>query len=217
MAARDPKGFIKQLAAGHRASPPLLLPAQRAALWFLGVAAVTTAGMLLRQEFRPGFAAQMLAHPALFVEVAAALVLTVLGAYAALVHAVPGERLPRPVRATVWIAAALFVAGLVAEFTHLAPESSTLGARPHCWIEVFVYGAAGTVAFVWLARRGWVRFSWLHGLGYGVAAIVPSALMQLACMYEPVHNILYHFLPILPVVALGLFLMRKASRRSGGA
>lgn len=214
MAAKERNEFIRELAASHRPARPLWQPGGRALAWFAAVLVVTTIAMLLRQEFRPGFASQLVAHPVLLVEVLGALALTALAAYAALVHAVPGARMPRAAVAATWTVAILLVAGLIAEFTHLAPESSTLGSRPHCWIEVLAYGAAGTWLMVLLARRGWVRFSWLHGAGYGVAAIVPAALMQLACMYEPVHNMLYHFLPVLPVLGLGLFLMKRLASRT---
>jgi len=215
MPAKHKNEFIRELAAAHGPTRALWQPGTRAALWFAAVLVVTTAAMLLRQEFRPGFFGQLVDHPMLLAEVASALALTVLAAYAALVNAVPGARMPRPAAAATWVAGALFAAGLVAEFTHLAPESSTLGARPHCWMEVFIYGAAGTWLLVVLARRGWVRFNWLHGAGYGIAAIVPSALMQLACMYEPVHNMVFHFLPAVPVIAVGYVLMRRLARQPG--
>jgi hypothetical protein len=194
-----------------------MTPGIRALLWFAAVAVVTTVFMVLRQPFRAGFGEQLIQHPVMAVEVASALALTLLAAYAALVNAVPGERMSRTAVAALYVCGALFAAGLVAEFTHLAPESSTLGYRPFCWIEVFIYGAAGTWLMVVFARRGWVRFSWLHGAGYGIAAIVPAALMQLACMYEPVHNMLFHFLPIVPVIAVGFVLMRRLSNRARGA
>jgi Negative regulator of sigma F len=209
MTANDRNRFIREIAAGHKPVRTLWQPGPRTAVWFAVVLVVTTVAMLLRQEFRPGFAGQLVQHPVLLAEVVSALALTVLAAYAALVNAVPGARVPRPAVAATWVAGAVFAVGLATEFTVLAPESSTLGSRPHCWIEVFIYGAAGTWLMVILARRGWVRFNWLHGAGYGIAAVVPAALMQLACMYEPVHNMLYHFLPIIPVLGLGLFLMKR--------
>jgi len=213
MAAKERNTFIRELAAAHHPHPPLWLPGRRALIWFASVLVVTTAAMLLRQEFRPGFTSQLVQHPVLLVEVLSALALTMLAAYAALVHAIPGGRMSRLAVAATWIAGVLFAAGLAAEFTHFAPESSTLGARPHCWVEVFIPGAAGTWLLVVLARRGWVRFSWLHGAGYGIAAVVPAALMQLACMYEPVHNMLFHFLPAVPVIAVGFVLMKRLAKR----
>jgi hypothetical protein len=148
------------------------------------------------------------------IEIAAALALTLLGAYAAFVRAVPGERVPRWAVTALWISGILFGAGLAAEFTHLAPEGSTIGYRAHCWSEIPIYGAAGMLVFILMVRRGVVRFSWLHGLGYGIAGLVPGTLMQLACMYEPVHNMLYHFLPALPVIAIGLVLMKRLANRA---
>jgi hypothetical protein len=214
MAAKERSEFIKNVAAGHRPVTPLMLPGWRAIVWFSVVLAGTTVAMVLDQEFRPEFAGQLVQHPALLIEVVAALALTLLGAYAAFVRAVPGERVPRWAVSALWISGILFGAGLVAEFTHLAPETSTLGSRAHCWTEIPIYGASGMLVFVLMVRRGVVRFSWLHGLGYGIAGLVPGTLMQLACMYEPVHNMLYHFLPALPVIAIGLVLMKRLEVRS---
>jgi len=214
MAAKERSEFIKGVVANHRPAAPLMLPGRRALIWFALVFVGTTVAMRLDQEFRPGFAGQLVQHPALLLEVAAALALTLLGAYAAIVRMIPGERVPRWAVTALWVAGIFFGAGLAAEFTHFAPKASTLGARAHCWTEVLIYGAAGTLAFVLMVRRGWVRFSWLHGLGYGVAGFVPAALMQLACMYEPVHNILFHFLPALPVIAIGLVVMKRLANRA---
>lgn len=214
MAAKERHAFIKELAAANRPRRPLMRPGIRALLWFAGVTVVTTILMIYRQPFRPGFGEQLIEYPAMLIEVVSALALTLLAAYAALVHVVPGGRLPRWTVVALWVCGVFFAAGIAAEFTHLAPESSTLGARPNCWAEVLVYGVAGTIVFVQLARRGWVRFSWLSGIGYGVASIVPAALMQVACMYEPVHNVMFHYLPIIPVIAIGLYLMKRVSGRA---
>ncbi|HUG09913.1 MAG TPA: hypothetical protein VMM36_02810 [Opitutaceae bacterium] len=214
MPAKDRSEFIKSVVAGHRPAAPMMLPGRRALIWFALVIVGTAIAMRVDQEYRPGFTEQLLQHPALLIEVAAAFALTLLGAYAAFVRAVPGERVPRWAVTALWISGILFCAGLAAEFTHLAPESSSLGARAHCWTEVPIYGGAGMLAFVLMVRRGVVRFSWLHGLGYGIAGLVPGTLMQLACMYEPVHNMLYHFLPALPVIAIGLVLMKRLAIRA---
>jgi hypothetical protein len=214
MPAKERSEFIKGVVAGHRPVAPLMLPGWRALVWFSVVLAGTTVAMLLDREFRPGFPGQLVNHPVLLIEVAAALGLTFLGAYAAFVRAVPGERVPRWAVTALWISGILFGAGLAAEFTHLAPEASTVGTRAHCWTEIPIYGAAGMLVFILMVRRGVVRFSWLHGLGYGIAGLVPGTLMQLACMYEPVHNMLYHFLPALPVIAMGLVLMKRLAKRA---
>ena len=214
MGAKNRDEFIKELAGSHRPVKPMLSPGVRSLVWSVSVLVVTTVVMVVRQPFRPGFGQQLIDHPAMTIEVVSALVVTFLGSYAAFVNVVPGGRVPRWAATTLWVCGVLFAAGIAAEFTHLAPESSTLGARPNCWAEVLVYGIAGTIIFVRLAMRGWVRFSWTVGLGYGVASIVPAALMQVACMYEPVHNVLFHYLPIIPVIAVGLFLMKRASDRA---
>lgn len=213
MAAKHRDEFIKGMVASHRPAPPLIRPGRRALLWFAIALPLIAVAMTLRQEFRSGFGSQLVQHPTLLLEVVSALVLTLLGSYAALVRSIPGEAIPRWTVTALWVTGVLFAAAVAAEFTHFAPEASMLGKRLHCWVEVVVFGGAGTVAFVALVRRGWVRFSWKIGATYGLVALIPGALMQLACMYDPVHNVLFHFLPALPVIALGLVLMKRAADR----
>jgi hypothetical protein len=80
-------------------------------------------------------------------------------------------------------------------------------------MEVVAYGAVCLVAFVLMIRRGVVRFSWKLGMLYGLlAGLVPAALMQLACIYNPVHALMFHYLPAVALVPLGLAAMRLIRR-----
>ncbi len=214
MAHQDKQAFIKDLAANHRRRRPLMLPSRRAMLWFSLALVLSAILMHSVQVLRPGVAGQLMHHPFFLLEVVAALLFAGMGAYVVMVCATPGERLLRGTRMVLTLLAVLFVVGLSAGFSHLAPESSAVGARHACWVEVIIYGALCLLAFLVMIRRGYVRYSWRLGLLYGlVAGLVPAALMQLACMYDPLHGLIFHYLPTVMLVPMGLVAMRLVRRK----
>ncbi len=209
MAIQDQQEFIKGLAGEQRRRRPLPRPSRRAFLWFALALVLSAALMVSVQVFRPGLADQFLQHPIFLVEVVGALLFSGWGAYVAMVRATPGERLSRASMAVATATAVLFAVGMAGSFTHLAPESTADGARHACFMEVIIYGAICLLLFVLMVRRGFVRYSWKLGLLYGiVAGLVPAALMQLACMYDPMHGLIFHYLPIVVLVPVGLLAMR---------
>lgn len=213
MAPKDREVFRKGLVESHRSRRPLMLPSRRAILWFAVALAISVAAMRFVQVFRPGFVDQLAQHPFFLIEVVSALLFAPLGSYVALARATPGERIPRSAIIGLWVLTALMAIGLGAGFTTLAPESSTVGARHACWLEVLVYGAICLLLFAGMVRRGRVRFSWSPGILYGlIAGLVPASLMQLACMYSPSHGLLFHYLPTLLLIAVGLVAMRLFHR-----
>lgn len=214
MAAQDKQVFIKSLAGESRRRRPLWLPSYRALLWFV-LAFIVSAGLMHSvQAFRPGFAEQLAHHPFFLIEILSGLLLAPLGAYLALVHTIPGERISRKAVIGFGLLLLAFVVSLAAGFSHFAPESTPVGARHACWKEVIVYGTACLLIFGLLVRRGVVRFSWTLGLLYGLlAGVVPAALMQLACMYDPMHALTFHYLPGLILVPVGLVIMRIIRRK----
>lgn len=213
MSTKDQQAFIKGLVANHRRRRPLLLAGKRALLWYAIAFPATVAMMHYVQAFRPGFVDQLAHHPLFLIEVVSALLFAPVGAYVALASSIPGERVSKRAVIGLWVLIALFGIGLVAGFTPLAPETSTVGARHACWLEVLVYGAVCLMIFGIMVRRGWVRFSWTRGILYGLAAgLVPAALMQLACMYNPSHALIFHYLPTVILITLGLAIMRLIHR-----
>lgn len=213
MAIQEKQEFIKELAATNRRRGPLMLPSRRALLWYVMAFIVSATWMYSVQVFRPGFSEQLLHHPLFLLELASALLIAPLGAYVTLVHATPGERVPRAAVLVLWSLATLFFIGLASGFSTLAPETSTVGARHECWLEVLEYGAICLLMFVLMVRRGWVRFSWERGILYGlIAGLVPAALMQLACMYNPMHALVFHYLPATALIPLGLVAMRMVRK-----
>ncbi len=97
-----------------------------------------------------------------------------------------------------WIG--LYLVGLVEP----ALEPSMAGKRTHCWLEAFLYGMPALVFGVIALRRLWP----LHGIWSGAllglaSGAVPALIMQIACMYDPPHILLYHVFPGLALGAVG--------------
>jgi hypothetical protein len=88
------------------------------------------------------------------------------------------------------------------------------GKRPHCFLEVLIYGAPVLVVGLVLLRRLAPLDRRRTGVVLGAAAgAMPGLLMQLACMYVPEHILTYHIAPAVALALLGgllgpLFLRR---------
>ena len=96
----------------------------------------------------------------------------------------------------LWIAA--YVVGLVAP----ALEPSMLGKRNHCFLETFLYALPPAGLACYLCWKYYPLEPSKMALRCGLAAgLMPALYMQIACMYDPGHILLFHILPGL-VVAL---------------
>jgi hypothetical protein len=85
-----------------------------------------------------------------------------------------------------------------------ALEPSMAGKREHCWIEAFIYGAPGLALGCYALRRLWPLHGAWSGALLGLAAgAIPALIMQFACMYAPLHIIVFHLLPGLALGAVG--------------
>lgn len=211
--AQDKDKFIEQLSRTHKARRPLPLPGRRAAVWYGASLLFTFLVMRAVQVFRPGFPGQMVAHPVFTAEVFTGLLTAGIAAYLVFLRAVPGEEISRRLLVLFAGVAAVFVGTLALSFTRLAPPSSAVGVRAACHIEVLVYGLITLVALAWMMRRAYPRFSLRTAALLGVGAgLVPAALMQLACMYDPMHALDHHYGPVMILCVLGVLLSRMVSR-----
>ncbi|MEQ8231255.1 MAG: NrsF family protein [Gammaproteobacteria bacterium] len=158
----------------------------------------------LIQPFRPGVLAEVVGAPRFAAEIALGLAAAGALTAAALALAVPATGAPRR-----RLAPALALAGgwLVLQLWALldpALEPSMIGKRGGCVWETLVVGLPPLAAGLVMARRRWP----LHGTSIGVACglgagLLAAVLMQLACMYVPAHNLLFHVLPGLALGGLG--------------
>ncbi len=172
-----------------------------ACLWLLASAAWVVLLTHLVGPIRPNALDQLQAHPRFLAEMVAGL-LTVVGlGLMAFRAAIPGAvrtwmTWPLMLVGGLWLAA--IAAGLVAP----ALEPSMLGKRDHCYLEGLMYALPPLVAAMfWQSRQYPLRAAGSAVLAGLAAGALPALYMQIACMYQPMHILLFH---IGPGIALGL-------------
>jgi len=116
---------------------------------------------------------------------------------------IPGV-LTRQFAAVGLILMALWLAQYVIGLASPALEPSMLGKRDHCFIETMIYALPPILSGLFLIRRlyplRFVRTAMSIGLAAGM---LPALYMQLACMYEPSHILVFHIFPGLLMVLAG--------------
>jgi len=171
--------------------------------WFLLSAFYVAVVTHLFGPIRPGALTQLVTEPRFLLEtmlgVAAILWISLL----AFRSAVPAA-LSKQFAVTGVVLLALWLAQYVIGLFSPALTPSTLGARPHCWLETMLYAVPVILAGLYFVRRFYplrpVRTSMSIGLAAGM---LPALYMQIACMYNPVHILLFHILPGLLMIGVG--------------
>ena len=205
--AIDPNKFIDQLVSDLKPTPPLRPPWIRTVLWFSFFSVVTALAILWVQEYRTGFWVQLNQHWRFKVEIISGALLTLSTFYIVFASSIPGEKVNRGITLTCLVSFFIFAGSLITAFLMVSPEASALGARPFCELEVLIYGGLSMGGLFYLIRNGIIVSYSSKNLLLGFSAGLISALiMQLACMYDPWHGLLFHFVPALLLGALGWFL-----------
>lgn len=189
--------FINSLANDlkpvHRLTPASL----RLLVWAFLIGISVVGIMLFIQPFRSDFLSQLGANR-FTLESLSLFVSAFLCAYLALHASEPGRKKPTTL---AW----LMIAGLVTYALSLAygylghPSlaPSMAGKRPSCFYEVLALSWPGIVLLTYLMRQGlFMTNSRLLSYVALAGAIIPAALMQVACMYIPEHILLSHILPV---------------------
>ena len=103
---------------------------------------------------------------------------------------------------------------MAAGLLHSPLPAGSGGYRSLCHVEVLLYGTLGASAGLWALRRlAPLRRVQLGVLVGVVSGAIPAYLMQLGCMYEPTHNLLWHFSPVLAVALIGGCLAKLVLRK----
>lgn len=201
---RDRSELIRELSGGlepTRASPA---PARLAALWVLGAVAFCAAAIGVSGPFRPEWLAQLLSVPQFGLETGLGLVAIATVALFAFELGQPGA--PGIARKQRWACAALgaWLVMVALGLVHPALQADISSYRPYCYAEVLGYGvllaAVGILALRWLAplERAWSGF-----VTGAMAGAIPALVMQLGCIYDPLHNLAWHLAPVFAVALLG--------------
>ncbi len=211
---RSRADLIHELVEDLRPVRPVLSPGRLATVWLAGSWFFVLAATLATGPMRPGFEAQLAEEPRFLGEVLLGLL-----AGAAAIHAAGRLGVPDPASLLRQAGLALLLLGAwggayVYGVLDSALEPSMLGKRESCFFETLLYAGPPLAAGLWLVRRaaplGRVRTGALVGVA---AAALPALLMQLACVYDPAHNLSHHLAPVAAMGALGALLGPVALRR----
>lgn len=184
-------------------TPVQVLPpiGTRLVIWFFGSLFLITFLMLAIQSFRPGFLGELL-HPRFLLECLALFAASLLGGYVLLTRSIPGLGQKRGLNWTVWILSGYFIGSILIGLSgspSLPP--SMLGKRMTCIYEILILSWIPLGMILFEMKRGYAIASTSTFLTMGIVSVAfPVALMQFACMYDPIHIVKYHIVPALIVI-----------------
>lgn len=182
--------------------------------WFFWALTLHVIMMVLVQEFRPSFVSQLLVFPRFFLEILFAFSFTGFLVFWMFSSFVPGYKMSRLWQGIGGAGLVGFVATMVLSFRMESPPSSYLGARPYCLEEVFVYGLVGILSFILITKDRDYPISKIKYSLMGLAAgMIPATLMEMACMYDPMHSIVAHFGPVIILGIVGVVMSLMISRK----
>lgn len=171
--------------------------------WCAIAGAYSWFAIVATRPVRDGVRTALLQQPVFALETLLGLATIVTLAWAALRTAIPAE--PRTA-AFKWpvIVGVAWIAILAAGIWYPSHPVSMLGKRDHCVWETLLISLPSLLLLLWLARRLLpLRPRWTGALAGAAAAGFPAAIMQLACMYSPLHGLVYHIAPMTCTIVLG--------------
>ncbi len=187
--------LIDQLAgelAPVRRMPPVALMTVG---WLLFLATTVIVAINLSGPIRPGAYTEAISNGQFSIELILGLLTIAVAGWAAVESGIPG----RPRRYAVHLLAALLLAWLacyLVGFASPALDTGMLGKRDHCFTESLLLGLPSMAAGWWIMRRLYPLRPLHSAATLGIAAgLAPGLYMQLACMYDPAHALLFHYLP----------------------
>jgi len=181
----------------------------RCSLWFLVnlfFVLLITYGV---QGFRQNFVQDLWQAPLLSAELMIGLTLSYLSGLYVFKRSIPGEKFQQKNFTPILLIFTILGVLILAAF--FTPPKSTPynGARSFCEFEILFYGLTSMVSLFFFNRLGftqqlnkWERISIAFSVG-----MVPASVMQLACMFDPTHSLLFHYSPVILLVLLGNFLI----------
>jgi hypothetical protein len=196
-----------------KTAPP---PLRVAGLWWLGSWVFVIAVTLLTGPLRPGAFVDLATSAQFAAESVLGFLAAALIAAWAFEDSIPGTR-SRGLLYLGLVAAALWLIAYVVGLQYPALEPSMAGKRPGCALQTLLFATPPLVAGIWLTNRNYFPLAPLRSAALiGLAgAMLPALFMQFACMYDPLHILRFHILPIPGVVAAGVIGAWVARRAFG--
>jgi hypothetical protein len=183
-------------------------------LWLLLSWTAVLLATLWSGPLREGWSAQLASHPRFLAEMLLGWIAGATAITAAFQLAIPGTGRPARRLTPVLGLLALWVGAYALDLVAPALPPSTAGARPGCTLQVLVFGTPPMLlGLVLLRRLAPLSRAWTGALVGAAAGAIPALLMQVACMYVPLHILLNHLLPVAALAALGAGLGALLLRR----
>ncbi len=83
-------------------------------------------------------------------------------------------------------------------------ETGVLGTRAHCSVQTLAFALPPLALALYAVGRRALFARTATGILIGIGAgAIPAAWMQLACLYDPLHSLLHHLIPVALVGGLG--------------
>ena len=196
--------IIEELVGDLKEFKPAV-PSVRVAIFWTIISLVATILLsLATQPFRANFIEQAFSSPRYFIELASGFLIVFFCAWYIFSLSIPGEKVVRTKAALIF--SAVVFSGLIAySFIEPSTTASMVGKRPYCFYEGLLYGSILSLSLLAIARRRAVFFRSKVGLLSGVAGVgITAIVMHAACMYDPLHVLDHHILPVLFVSVFGL-------------
>ena len=215
---KDYKTLISELSSGLAPVAPPRNIDLIALVWFLLSTLFVVVVTLLIDPIRPGALMQLASKPRFLLETMLGVAAILWISLAAFRSAIPGALTGRFATIGLFLIALWLIQYLIGLISP-ALEPSTLGARHHCWLEAMIYSLPVIVAGLFIVHRNYplrpVRAGMFVGL---VAGLLPALFMQLACMYVPLHIIMFHIMPglLMAAVSVGIAAWWHAHSRGKG-
>jgi hypothetical protein len=175
-----------------------------AMVWFLFSACYVVLITDLIDPIRPGALTQLITKPRFLLETMLGVAAILWISLVAFRSSVPAA-LNKQFATTGTVLLVLWLAQYVIGLFSPALEPSTLGERPHCWLETMLYAVPVILAGLYFVRRFYPLRPMSTAMSVGlVAGMLPALYMQIACMYNPVHIVAFHILPGLLMVGVAV-------------
>ncbi len=199
---------IQSLTSDLKPVRPALSPQRLAALWLLVCTVFVVAITQYIAPIRVGAWQQLVSTPRFALETVTAILAVICFALIVFRSSFPGMHYRRLVGCGL-VMLALWVTQYLVGLWRPAISPLPLGERHWCWLEIIVYSLPLMVLALLMTRHLYPMTPLLTACSYCLAGgILPAVYMQLACMYEASHILIFHILPGLSMTLLGFLFAR---------
>ena len=189
--------FIDKLVKDHKPVKPLWSPEKRSLLILSLYPVAIALIMLAIQPFRDGCIDDLL-HTFFSLEMLLGAISVSSFTYFSLSSVIPGSG---PKNKYLWLSLgslSILVLLLVKGIYVPHKQVSMLGKRPTCYYEILTLGILPFTHLVYLCKKGVIFFKARMLFAAALAsALIPALLMHMACMYDPLHVLEHHLVPVL--------------------